>query len=226
MTKRPIHWKNHFVELLVVIFGITIAFAIDKYAENRKEASEMRVALESIMDDLRRDISRYDNNQIPSNQEKVDELDYIIQQMKQEKLDDDSMHVLIGRTFGSFNSRITNATYESLKSSGKLEDIPNVEVRRRVISHYQSNYPQSDYLSNDNVAFASKLADYVSRISPAFFTGNFGDRELLSDPGFRSMMARWRGMVYFKVQEYKRLSRESKRLLEFMQKELDQHGKG
>lgn len=220
MAKSKINWGTYIVELLVVIIGITIAFGIDKYAEQLKEEAEMDIALASIMDDLRGDYNRFSNRQIPLNEKKVRELDYILDGFRQEKLADDSLHLLISRMFASANSRVTNATYESLKSSGKLEDIPNVEVRRRIISHYQGNYPQSDFISDNNTNFSTKLADYVSSISPAFFTKDYSDMKLLTDPGFRSMVARWRGIVNFKVSEYKRLARVSKELLDFMEQEL------
>lgn len=221
MSKTAVSWKNHLVELMVVIFGITIAFSIDKYAEQRKESSEMAIALESIMDDLRRDISTFENGQIPQNQNSVDRLNYILDELTKKNYGNDTLKILIPRVFGSANSRVTNATFESLKSSGKLEDIPNIKVRREVVSFYQRNYSQSDYLSNVNVAFSKQLADYVSTVSPIFFTRDFTDRKLLTDPGFQNMLARWRNMISFKVNEYRRLAKESKELLELMESELN-----
>ena len=221
LSRQPIQWKNHLVELLVVILGITIAFTIDKLAEQRKENREMQVAMEAIMDDLRRDIRVFNSSQIPNNQERVDQLNYIIDELKKENIQNDSLPRLVQGVFGSMNSRVTNATYESLKSAGKLEDIPNVNVRRRIISFYQSNYPQSDYLSNTNTAFSKQIADYASSVSDVFFTGNFGDPKLLNDLVFRSMLARWRNTIAFKVSEYKRLANESQSLLDLMEKELN-----
>jgi len=220
LSKKPIHWKNHLVELLVVILGITIAFTFDKMAEQAKEAKEMRVAMESIMDDLSRDVKVFRNNQIPNNQEKVDQLDWILNRLRTENYEGDSLPRLVAGVFGSMNSRITNATYESLKSSGKLEDIPNVKVRRRIVAFYQANYSQSSFLSNSNVAYSKELADYASQVSSVFFTRDFADKVLLTDPGFRSMLARWRNLIQFKVSEYKRLARESESLLELMEQEL------
>ena len=126
MSKQRIHWKTHLVELIVVILGITIAFAIDEYAANRKEAAEIEVALRSIMDDLQSDVTNFERYQVPYNEEKLTQMEYILKQLAEENLGDDSLHNYIRSMFGSFNGIVTIASYESLKSSGKLEDIPNV----------------------------------------------------------------------------------------------------
>lgn len=221
MANDKINWKNHFVELIVVIFGITIAFGIDKYAEKRKEEGQMILALGSFVDDLERDIRNFEANQIPVNQRRVDELNFILEKLSAEDLDSDSLHRTIAGMFGSANSRITNATYESLKSSGKLEDIPNAGLRKKIVGHYESNYKQSEYISNINTDYYDRLLTYISENSSAIFDRDFSDRRLLKDPGFRSMVARWRNIISFKVSEYKRMTTSSKRLLEAINKELE-----
>lgn len=221
MANSKINWKNHFVELIVVIFGITIAFGIDKYAERRKEDRQMVLALISFTDDLERDIRNFESSQIPINQGRVDELDFILKKLRAEELESDSLHKTIGRMFGSANSRITNATYESLKSSGKLEDIPNAELRKKIVNHYENNFKQSEYISNVNTDYYDRLLTYISENSSAIFDRDFGDKVLLKDPGFRSMVARWRNIISFKVSEYKRMTNSSKNLLEAINEELE-----
>lgn len=220
MADNKINWKNHFVELIVVIFGISIAFAIDKYAERVKEQDEMVLSLRSFADDLERDIRNFGESQIPSNQRRVDELNVLIEKLRSEELESDSLGILVRRMFSSSNSRITVATYESLKSSGKLEDIPNVELRRKIVSHYENNYKQSDYISDVNTDYYDRLLTYVSEHSSALFDGNFGDKKLLTDPGFRSMVARWEDIVSFKVKEYKRMMASSQEVLDAIKEEL------
>jgi len=220
LADNKINWKNHFVELIVVIFGITIAFGIDKYAERRKEDGQMVLALISFKDDLERDIRNFESSQIPINQGRVDELDFILKKLRAEELESDSLHKTISRMFGSANSRITNATYESLKSSGKLEDIPNAELRKKIVNHYENNFKQSEYISNVNTDYYDRLLTYISEHSSAIFDRDFGDKKLLKDPGFRSMVARWRNIISFKVSEYKRMTNSSKNLLEAINEEL------
>ncbi len=220
MANSKINWKNHVIELIVVIFGISIAFAIDKYAERVKEEQEMTLSLRSFADDLERDIRSFGESQIPTNQKKVDELNYIVEKLRAEELENDSLGILVRRMFSSSNTRITVATYESLKSSGKLEDIPNVELRRKIVSHYENNYKQSDYISNINTDYYDRLLTYVSEHSSALFDGNFGDKKLLADPGFRSMIARWEDIVSFKVREYKRMMASSQKVLDAINEDL------
>ena len=221
MSSTKISWKTYFVELLVVIIGISIAFAIDKYAERRKETREMFLALRSVADDLERDINNFDNSQIPNNQARVDELDFVLGKLKNEDLKNDSLSLYIQRMLSSANSRVTTATYETLKSSGKLDNIPSHELKKAIINHYERNYKQSDYLSNSNIAYSQKLRDYIINNSTALFDRDFSDRKLLTDPTFRNMISVWRGIIQFKVNEYKRISKSSKSLFEAINAEID-----
>lgn len=220
MARNKISWANYLIELLVVIIGISIAFAIEKHAERLNENNEISAILESFADDLNRDIKGYAEGQIPYNEGRVAELDYILKMLRTETLDDDSLHRNIQRMFGSANSRITNATYESVKSSGKLENIANVELRKQIVSHYQSNYSQSDYLAGVNAEFSDRLLTYVSDHSDALFTNNYSDKKLLKDVKFRNMVLRWRNMINFKVNEYKRMTRSTETLLNAINKQL------
>lgn len=224
MAKNKISWANYLIELLVVIIGISIAFAIEKRAERLSEDKEIFAILESFADDLERDIRGYADGQIPYNERKVAELDYILEKLKAEELDDDSLHVNIKRMFGSANSRITNATYESVKSSGKLENITNVALRKQIVNHYQANYSQSDYLSDENTEFSDRLLTYVSDHSDAPFTNDYSDKRLLRDVGFRNMVSRWRSIVNFKVREYKRMTESTEKLLGAINEELGREG--
>ncbi len=221
MSKTKLSWKLHFVELIVVIIGITIAFTIEKYSEQLKERKEIKSILRSFADDLKRDINTYRNSQIPNNQRRVEELDYVLKQLRSEMLLDDSLHTNIRRMFGSANSKITNATYESVKSSGKLENISNEVLRKQIVNHYERNVSQSEYLSEFNIVFSDRLYTYVSEHSNAPFTKDYSDKNLLRDAGFRNMVSRWRGIIRFKVSEYERMAESSESLLEAIEAEVD-----
>ncbi len=220
MSKKKSSLKNYFIELLVVVIGISIAFAIDKYAEGLKEDKEMTIALRSVADDLERDIKAFEGSQIPNNQNRVDELDFILEKLRNEELKNDSLHLLLRRMLGSANSRLTIATYETLKSSGKLDNIPNTKLKKLIVSHYEGNYNQSDYLSKSNIAYSEKLRDYISLNSSALFNNDFSERKLVTDPSFRNMISVWRGMIRFKVAEYKRMAESSRVVLDAINLEL------
>lgn len=50
--KQKIHWKNHFMELLVVVIGITIAFILENWRQERASSELEQKYLTSFKDDL------------------------------------------------------------------------------------------------------------------------------------------------------------------------------
>ncbi len=55
MTKQRISWKVHFIELIVVIIGITIAFAMEGWSDSKKQKKLEVNYLNSIRADLLKD---------------------------------------------------------------------------------------------------------------------------------------------------------------------------
>ena len=220
MTQRDISWKHHFIELLVVIIGISIAFTFDEYGDRKKERREMRYALESMADDLVRDIDIFNDGQIPGNQRRIDELNYVIEKFRAEDFYSDSLGLYLARTLGSANSRITTATYETLKASGKLDNIAEPILKKKIIAHYEGNYKQSDYLSNSNIEYSQKLRDYIVENSTVIIDADFANIKLMEDPVFQGMLIVRRSMIQFKVAEYKRMSESSEELLELINQEI------
>ena len=54
-TKAQPKLKPYILDLIVVIAGISIAFALDNYSENRKQQQEEVLYLQALRDDLKQD---------------------------------------------------------------------------------------------------------------------------------------------------------------------------
>lgn len=50
-----IKWYNHFIELIIVIIGISVAFWLNNLSNNYKENSLKQNYLSNIYDDLQKD---------------------------------------------------------------------------------------------------------------------------------------------------------------------------
>ncbi|MBV6647645.1 MAG: hypothetical protein KI790_19460, partial [Cyclobacteriaceae bacterium] len=61
MVKQKIQWRTHFIELIVVIIGITIAFSLNNWAQGRKDRRSEQEYLRSFLEDLDQDIAQLDS---------------------------------------------------------------------------------------------------------------------------------------------------------------------
>jgi hypothetical protein len=61
MNKTKIEWKNHFVELVVVFVGITLAFILNNWRESYKDKNLEKKYLASFYSDISTDINSLDS---------------------------------------------------------------------------------------------------------------------------------------------------------------------
>lgn len=55
---KKINWMDHLVNLVVVIVGISIAFGLNRYSENKKEEKLEQEYLKSFSEDLKDDVAQ------------------------------------------------------------------------------------------------------------------------------------------------------------------------
>lgn len=137
---KKINWLDHTANLLVVILGISIAFYLESYKEADNNRKQEHKYLESLIKDLETDIQYLDTLRVRN--EKISEALITLSNGS------------IGRSYGSdsalmnytlmiqynppFNPQRT--TYESLKSSGKMELIGSFELRNEMVELYEQYY--------------------------------------------------------------------------------------
>lgn len=132
--KNKIDWRNHFIELMVVFIGITSAFTLNNWQENRKSASLEQKYISSFIEDIESDIGELERLIVAydSTLKIVKRLDVLLQK----KSAKDSINLYSQNLFvvGEFVPQ-TN-TYESLKASGQMEIISNFALKKRIHEVY------------------------------------------------------------------------------------------
>jgi len=132
---KDIKWLNHIIELVIVIVGISIAFSINKYSENRKELKREVLFLESFRDEINDDIPKLDTVIIKISLIK-ESLEKLINVIKEEDKNNDSLKEYINSGIYTIYSHTPKTTtFESLQSSGKLDIIQNFELRKEIINY-------------------------------------------------------------------------------------------
>lgn len=141
MAKSKINWRNHFIELLVVVIGITIAFGMENWAERKRNKESEINYLTSLRDDITNDSTELEHildSTIVLSQNVGFLFPYIFGNAPVEKLK--YRHVVSTYTPPYFNAK--DGTYHSLVNSGSLGIISNYQLRASITDLYNFYYDE------------------------------------------------------------------------------------
>ena len=158
---KKINWRYALGEILIVIIGITIAFNLNNFSENKKNKQLRDQYLESIQKDLIED-----KQQLLSNkkllEEKTENLSVVLKALRSDN--DTEKRKVMGIIFKvaeiiEFNPK--NVTYHSLINSGDMKLIKNFELKNAIEAHYSLMYEEiaASYFRQENIN-KKYLADY------------------------------------------------------------------
>lgn len=130
---------EYFIEFILVIFGISIAFWLNELTEESKK-DELEVQyLQDILEDLKADVELLDYLAL-LNQSKITELEGGVSMFIEgrEKVNPDSIPQYT-KIIGNLNLFYpNNFTYITLKQSGDFKIIKNHDIRKRLVQLYSS----------------------------------------------------------------------------------------
>ena len=143
MANSKINFKNHFIELFVVIIGITIAFTLEGWSNRKKDKELERNYLNSIRADLLRDKEDL-KTAIDSSKVLVGiigetfQFTYSNADVKSYK----RHHITAAYTPPYFHPK--NGTYLSLINSGSLNLITDFDLKSSITSLYNIHYDEAE----------------------------------------------------------------------------------
>ena len=142
MTNRRIHWRNHFIELVVVVIGISIAFWLNNWNEAKKDHKTEKNYLNSLVIDLEKDIIEMERVIDSTNVliRSTGELFGILYQKGDPLSKIKRHHITNTYTVPYFNAK--NGTYLSLVNSGALDIIRGFDLRSSITQLYHIQYKE------------------------------------------------------------------------------------
>ncbi len=133
---KKINWKNHLIEVLVVIIGVSIAFALNNWKEQGDQEEQERIYLESLRSDIESDIEQLDS--LMSNCKRISASHArLLYFLKNEPASPDSLftHTIMLFALPDFQANVV--TYDALKSSGDLRLINSFGLKKAIFETYQ-----------------------------------------------------------------------------------------
>ncbi|OJJ22773.1 hypothetical protein BKI52_00015 [marine bacterium AO1-C] len=141
------HWSNYVFEIISVFIGVTLAFGLSKWNENRRDYQSERKILIEIRNGLKLDLKDLTEN-IYGHRVGIKACRYFRKIILEKPVADDSTSGYYYALLRDYISIQNKSGYEALKSKG-LEFISNDSLRVKVIALYDYNYEILEKLEED-----------------------------------------------------------------------------
>jgi hypothetical protein len=195
--------KDIFLEVLIIVFAVTVSIWFHNWSEERKDKKEEKEFYIGLKEDLKADTKEMLNDRAVFNQVLQHNI-YLGKIKKTDKVNADSLMQFssIFFTQGQINPRISR--FEALKGSGKLDIIENKKQLLDIIELYQKIFPN---IFRANQAFnslnTSRITPYLGDIVQVDTTGFFTNfQAVLSTSKMRLMMMELQGDVANNIAAY------------------------
>ena len=215
LDMKKINWLDHLVNFVVVITGITVAFQLGNWKEERKQQDLENQYVESFLRDLNSDLSELDtllkNDSI--------QFRHLVKVFRLDSTtwDQDSLYRSLGYLgeYHSFDEH--NTTFESLTSSGKFEEMWDLQLRMQILDNYNSSYSAvrdiEDYFQKN----------FDNNVLPFFINqmGYFNQEkraEQVLDPLFKNILGMQLAFLQQKITATKELRRTTVGLIDSFEK--------
>ena len=136
-SRIKINWKYALGEFFIVVFGILVAFQLERWKENKQETALIKNYLSDIEVGLRTDSVFYENA-VNYFDEILTNIELTIDQLETNSLmlspaSQKSLRLLPDW----YQTYISNSAFQDLNSSGRMNLIEQKNLRYNIISYYQ-----------------------------------------------------------------------------------------
>ena len=224
MSKSKINWSNHFIELLVVVIGISIAFAMENWAEKRRNRNIEVNYLTSLKEDISND--KFELLQIvDSSQALVKNIDFLMGYIFANSPLEALEYRHITSTYASPYFNAQDGTYHSLVNSGALELINNYEVRAAITDLYNFHYDEitkaDDFLRDlVNVQIYPYMISKIEYGNPSMGQTQILDDSPLKTNQVRNMVGSFYNLLKARSQTYTLTAQKCDSLINRIDQEL------
>lgn len=138
-SKEKIQWKNQLVNLVAVILGVYIAFALNDWQVNKSLSKKRHEAILSLRDELIKD-----QEELTKGLGEIDTLTLKIRGLfryaEMDSTAGDSMNYFMGGILTQQVFNPNNFTFQSLINTGDMGGLSDISFRRDILELYNGHY--------------------------------------------------------------------------------------
>ncbi len=209
--KTAIDWREKFIELIVVVIGITIAFLINRGYENYKNQHTEIQYLNSMHEDLEADVSQLDSvlqNMKTQNMA----IGHLIRIIPGKRFQEDSLLHLIQSVTTLYFFTPQQTTFYALKNSGDLHLITDYKLRHDILNYYQE-LESLDYLHRITTEYFNRyiVPIVINRLDLS--RQKFSDRSFMHSAKFLNIVLGFRSLLLQQKELYQKLRSRALKIL-------------
>lgn len=217
--KQKINWTNHFIELLVVVIGITIAFMLENWRQNSAYDELEQKYLNSLKSDLMSDKQLLDST-VSYVEKQNSILGEFVAEIRTGNVIKQKAEEMIPQVLISHGFAPKQATYQSITNSGNLDIINDYKLLESLASYYNSYDELSikekilyDYQLKFVLPFVYENVDFLS--------GEIVDKSAINGFEFKNIVTGYYTLVGQNLEVYRNYKEANKELLEKIEQHLD-----
>jgi len=214
-VRKGINWRYTLGEIAIVIIGITIAFSLNRWAENSQDRKLRKQYTSSLITDLDTEITQLEAN-IRTFKGRLGAIDRILPVLYGAPGPRDSVLTTIYTLASGVSYNPQDITYQTLVNTGDLSLFGSLDLPRRLQKHHADQLELlKDYTRQDKInekymgEFMIREMDYV-----AIRQGNM---EVLDKPILRNIIQSLRGSYLIAITESESFIESSKELKAYLQ---------
>ncbi len=200
---KKINWRYAIGELLIVIIGISVAFALNNWSASLKENDLKDAYLSNLKADIEHDAEALTEAIAEMEKRSVFLQRTFIPIMFNTSSGSDS---IVRKFYGVIDPVVfspRDATLQSLKFSGDLKLIDDLQLKNKILQHYET-YESAKTERERHIGFAKDyLGGYFMRNIDFSKTQAQGGLEFLKDPYFRNLTFSFLGINTNQLTRYK-----------------------
>lgn len=217
MAKQKISWKLHLIELVVVIIGISIAFALEGWSESKKRNTLEQNYLASIEVDIDKDVNDLQKI-VDSTQVIIKHLSEVFQfSFQKVPLERYKRHHVTSSYLANYFYP-QNGTYLSLINSGDINVIKDFELKAALSDLYNVKYKELERMDQvlKNLA-DNRIQPYmIENIRFSFARDGIEDATPLTSNKAFNLLGSFFNLLSDRQQEYAAMIKRCKELKEMI----------
>lgn len=151
--------KEIIIEISIIVFAVSLSIWLHGWSEHRHQQSEVKSFLTNLKNDLKKDIERF-NSDKGGYQNVTKSYEFIVNitpsqldSLKKNKTD-------LNIPFYTAGKKTNDGNYEGFKSSGKIGNIENEELKQLIVEYYQQSVPNINEADKIYREFVFKIIEF------------------------------------------------------------------
>lgn len=210
---KTINWKDHLINLIVVIFGISIAFQLNNWKADQQADDLEKKFCASFISDLEADITSLEAI-VDTSEFYLHNVKRILSLAREKKFEHDSLVDYLVTLYAYTEFLPQNVTYETFKSSGGLEILKDFRLTKKINKLYGQQYGYIAIIDPSHKdQQQNKLTPYINASIEFGRTARLRNKDLLKDNNFINLVNGSQYLLQSKISIYKNallLTRELK----------------